>query len=107
MVNVVWAGRLRLDRFCADFLKTDHVIASKAETMVETIAHLDKNYGCAVAYCRAIGLTDAEIAGIRANFRVRADFLSNALFKRCFKAIECVASAQGTRKRDPKAWGGS
>ena len=49
---------------------TDSVIASKAETMVETVAHLEANYGSARGYCKAIGLEDEEIARIRSNFMV-------------------------------------
>ncbi len=55
---VLWASQQPLG---ADFLKSDHVIASKAETMVETIAHLDDVYGGAREYSRTIGLTDEEV----------------------------------------------
>ena len=46
------------------------MIASKAETMVETIAHLDLEYGGAADYCRLLGLSDQDIAAIVANFKV-------------------------------------
>lgn len=52
----------------ADFLTSDNVIASKAETIVETIAHLDSTYGSARLYAHSIGLSDEEIAQIRTNF---------------------------------------
>lgn len=52
----------------ADFLTSDNVIASKAETMLETIAHLEVNYGCVRGYAKAIGLSHDEIASIRTNF---------------------------------------
>jgi len=54
-----------------DHLKTDDVIASKAETMVSTVAFIEENYGSARGYCKAIGLEDDEIASIRANFKVK------------------------------------
>ena len=38
--------------------------------MVETVAHLEANYGSARGYCKAIGLEDEEIARIRSNFMV-------------------------------------
>ena len=53
---------------CADFLQSDNVIASKADTMVETITHIDQDYGGVRGYCKAIGLLDEEIARIRTNF---------------------------------------
>lgn len=52
----------------ADFLTSDNVIASKAETMVETIAHIERVYGTAKGYAKAVGLTDEEIASIRTLF---------------------------------------
>ena len=54
----------------AEFLKTDHVIASKAETMVETIAHLDSVYGGAREYAKLIGLSDSEVSSIITNMKV-------------------------------------
>ena len=54
----------------ADFLKTDHVIASKAETMVETIAHLDEVYGGAREYAKLVGLSDEEVSSIITNIKV-------------------------------------
>ena len=53
---------------CADFLQSDNVIASKADTMVETITHIDLNYGGVRGYCKAISLSDEEVARIRTNF---------------------------------------
>ena len=51
----------------ADFMQSDNVIASKAETMVTTIAHLQERYGSIMEYCRVIGLTSQEIMQIRFN----------------------------------------
>ena len=65
---VLWALQRPLG---ADFLKSDHVIASKAETMVETIAHLDDVYGGAREYSRTIGLTDEEVSAIISNIKVQ------------------------------------
>ena len=56
--------------YSAEFLKTDHVIASKAETMVETIAHLDNEYGGAREYAKLIGLSDSELSSIITNIKV-------------------------------------
>lgn len=71
--------RLPIYTYSAEFLKTDHVIASKAETMVETIAHLDKTYGGAKSYCKACGLLDSEIVSIRENIMVSPQLAANIM----------------------------
>ena len=58
---------------CADFLTSDNVIASKRETMWETIQHIEEKYGGAAAYAKAAGLSDEEIAQIRSNLLLRED----------------------------------
>lgn len=45
----------------ADFLISDEMIASKAETAAGTLRHIADKYGGARGYARAIGLSDAEV----------------------------------------------
>ena len=72
---------------CADFLQSDNVIASKADTMVETITHIDQDYGGVRGYCKAIGLSDEEIAHIRTNF------MKQAITCMCLNPSYCSASS--------------
>ena len=56
----------------ADYLTSDGVMASKAQTMQSTIAYMKKKYGSAAGYVKAIGLTPSEVSAIRLNMLVRA-----------------------------------
>ena len=52
-------------------MKTDNVMESRAESMIEALQHLRTAYGGGRDYCRATGLSDAEIASIRINLMAR------------------------------------
>ncbi len=43
-------------------------VASKAETMLELMRHIRQNYGGAAEYLRTVGITDEQIARLRARF---------------------------------------
>lgn len=49
------------------YLVADGVIASKRETMEDTLRHLDARYGGIDQYARLIGLTQKEITAIKEN----------------------------------------
>ena len=54
------AARRRLARFLRSALN-----AARPETMLATLAHLDRHHGGPEAYLAAAGLTETELAGIR------------------------------------------
>lgn len=60
--------------FCAvaAYLTSDDVMASKAVTMQSTIEYMNRKYGSAAGYVKAIGLTPSEVSHIRLNMLIKA-----------------------------------
>lgn len=56
----------------AAYLTSDDVMASKAVTMQSTIEYMNRKYGSAAGYVKAIGLTPSEVSHIRLNMLIKA-----------------------------------
>ena len=56
----------------AAYLTSDDVMASKAHTIQSTIEYMNRKYGSAAGYVKAIGITPSEVSQIRLNMLIRA-----------------------------------
>ena len=58
--------------YCAGYLTSDGVMASKAQTMQSTIEYMNRKYGSAAGYVKVIGITPSEVSAIRLNMLIKA-----------------------------------